>query len=42
MISTTASVKHSVEWMWNHLISPIVNVSAPSAEVKGHGLTSTK
>lgn len=34
--------KHVVEWMWNHLVSPIVNIKAPIADVKGHGLISTK
>lgn len=30
------------EWMWNHLTSPIVIIIAPTADVRGHGLTSTK
>lgn len=28
--------------IWNHLIIPIIEIMAPKAPIKGHGLTSTK
>lgn len=43
ILSTTADrIRHVAEWMWNHLTIPTVINSAPSAEVNGHGLISTK
>jgi hypothetical protein len=40
--TATDNNRQVVEWMWNHLTNPTVINSAPRAEVKGHGLTSTK
>lgn len=34
--------KHKVPWPWNHLTRPTARRKAPRADVKGHGLNSTR
>lgn len=42
IITTSPAIMHVVVWMWNHEVNPIVNIIAPTADVRGHGLTSTR
>jgi len=41
MIKILARVSGRIMWMWNHAVSPVVNINAPIDAVKGHGLIST-